>query len=96
MSERHRHAFVLAFVTALVLLSLLATVGIPGVVKAPKTHLGLDLQGGTELIFQARPGPTSKVNSTSIAESINIIRGRIDQLGVNEYALRLRCRQRVG
>ena len=74
MNERHRHAFVLALVTALVLVSLLVTVGIPGIVKAPKTHLGLDLQGGTELVFQARPGPNSKVDATSIAEAMNIIR----------------------
>jgi len=43
MSERFRHAFVLAVVTALVLVSLVIVVGIPGVVKAPKTRLGLDL-----------------------------------------------------
>src|SRR6202043_3420009 len=39
MSDRHRNAFVLALVTALVLVSLLITVGIPGAVKAQKTHL---------------------------------------------------------
>ena len=50
------------------LVSLLVTVGIPGVVKAKKTHLGLDLQGGIELIFQARPGSDTPVDSTSIAE----------------------------
>jgi SecD/SecF fusion protein len=87
VSERHRHAFVLALVIALVLVSLLVTVGIPGVLKAPKTHLGLDLQGGTELVFQARPGPNSKVDSTSIAEAMNIIRQRVDQLGANDPSI---------
>jgi preprotein translocase subunit SecD len=54
MSERFRHAFVLAVVTALVLVSLVIVVGIPGVVKAPKTRLGLDLKGGTQLIYDSR------------------------------------------
>ena len=87
MSDRARHRFVLVFVVALVLVSLLVTAGIPGVVKARKTHLGLDLQGGTELIFQARPGPNTPVNSSTIASAINIIRSRIDQLGVSEPSI---------
>jgi SecD/SecF fusion protein len=84
VSERLRHTLVLVFVTVLVFLSLLVTVGIPGIARAPKTHLGLDLQGGTELVFQARPGPQSKVTSASIAQAIVIIRHRIDQLGASD------------
>jgi SecD/SecF fusion protein len=84
MSDRARHRFVLVFVIALVLASLVVIVGIPGVVKAKKTRLGLDLQGGVELIFQARPGPDTPVSSAAIANSINIIRSRVDTLGVNQ------------
>ena len=84
MSERARHRFVLVFVVALVLVSVILTAGIPGVAKARKTHLGLDLQGGVELIFEARPGANAPVNSTTIGDAINIIRSRIDQLGVSE------------
>src|SRR5579862_7602143 len=84
MSDRARNNFVLVFVIALVIVSLIITVGIPGAVKAKKTHLGLDLQGGVELIFQARPGATTKVNATSVANAISVIRQRIDQLGVSE------------
>ena len=74
MSDRARNAFVLAVVIALVLVSLLVTVGIPGVVKAKKTRLGLDLQGGVELIFQARPGPTRRSTRRRSANAIDIIR----------------------
>src|SRR5579862_3111370 len=84
MSDRVRNRFVLVFVIGLVLVSLLITVGIPGAVKARKTHLGLDLQGGIELIFQARPAGNTPVNATTIAQAISIIRSRIDQLGVSE------------
>src|SRR5579859_7993714 len=87
MSDRARNGFVLIFVTALVLVSLLVTVGIPGVVKAKKTHLGLDLQGGTEIVFQARPGRATPVNSASIQNTINVIRSRIDTLGVSEPSI---------
>ncbi len=87
MSDRARNTFVLAIVVALLLVSLLVTAGIPGVVKAHKTHLGLDLQGGIELIYEARPGPNSPVNSASIANTINIIRSRIDTLGVSEPSI---------
>src|SRR5580692_1685912 len=84
MSERARHTFVIVFVVALVLVSLLVTVGIPGVVRAHKTHLGLDLQGGSEIVFEARPGRATPVDAASIANTINIIRSRIDTLGVSE------------
>jgi SecD/SecF fusion protein len=87
MSDRARNNFVLVFVIALVLVSLLVTAGIPGVVKAKKTRLGLDLQGGVELIFKARPGPNTPVDSASMANAIDIIRHRIDQIGTTDPSI---------
>ena len=88
MSERLRHAFVLAVVTALVLVSLLIVVGIPGVVKAEKTRLGIDLQGGTELIYLAHNTNGTPVNSTTLGETIDIMRSRSDTLGVSGVEIR--------
>ena len=88
MSERLRHAFVLAVVTALVLVSLLIVVGIPGVVKAEKTRLGIDLQGGTELIYLAHNTNGTPVNSTTLTDTINIMRSRSDTLGVSGVDIR--------
>ena len=62
MTDRRRNTFVLLIVLGLVILSLLVIVGIPGVVKAKKTRLGLDLKGGVELTYQARPTAQSKVD----------------------------------
>jgi SecD/SecF fusion protein len=73
---------VLALVIALLVISLIVTFGIPGVGKPRKTLLGLDLQGGTELVFQGRPTAGSPVDAASITEAINIIRQRIDQFGI--------------
>ena len=48
MGSRRRNLFVLLFVLGLVIAS--------GVVVATKpTRLGLDLRGGTELVYQGRP-----------------------------------------
>src|SRR5208283_5213608 len=88
MSERLRHAFVLAVVTALVLVSLLIVVGIPGVVKPEKTRLGIDLQGGTELIYLAHNTNGTPVNSTTLGETIDIMRSRSDTLGVSGIEIR--------
>src|SRR6476659_998992 len=78
MGKRRRNVFVLLFVVGLVLLS--------GLVIATKpTRLGLDLKGGVELVYQAPPtGQTKEVSGSDIDTSINIIRERIDQLGVSE------------
>jgi SecD/SecF fusion protein len=88
MSERLRHAFVIAVVTALVIVSLVIVVGIPGVVKASKTHLGLDLQGGTELIYLAHNTNGTPVDSTTLTDTINIMRSRSDTLGVSGVDIR--------
>ena len=78
MGKRRRNLFVLLFVLGLVLLS--------GLVIASKpTRLGLDLKGGVELVYQATPtGQTKEVSGSDIDTSIDIIRERIDQLGVSE------------
>ena len=47
--------------------------------------LGLDLQGGTELVYQGRPTPqVPDVNPEDIDRAIEIIRERVDSLGVSE------------
>src|ERR1039458_7048523 len=84
MTDRRRNTFVLLIVAGLVVLSLLVEVGIPGVVKAKKTRLGLDLKGGVELTYQGRPTAQAKVNAESLNRAIDIMRKRVDQLGVAE------------
>ncbi|HEY1775809.1 MAG TPA: protein translocase subunit SecD [Solirubrobacteraceae bacterium] len=83
MSDRVRHIFVLSVVTALVLVSLIVTVGIPGVVKPDKTRLGLDLKGGVQLVYQARTTSGKNVTSTQLNDAINIMRSRSNTLGVS-------------
>ena len=78
MASRRRNLFVLAFVAGLVAASLY-------VIANKDTKLGLDLSGGTELIYQGRPTPQNpEVQGDDIDRSIEIIRDRTDSLGVSE------------
>jgi SecD/SecF fusion protein len=78
MSSRRRYLFVLLFVLGLVVASAL-------VIANTSTKLGLDLKGGIELVYQGQPtGQVKEVTGEDIERSIEIIRERIDQLGVSE------------
>ena len=55
------------------------------VVASKPTKLGLDLKGGVELVYQGTPtGQVKEVSGEDIDRSIEIIRERIDELGVAE------------
>jgi SecD/SecF fusion protein len=78
VTNRRRNLFILAFVALLMIGSVI-------VIATKKTTLGLDLQGGTELIFQARPTPQNPtIDGSDIDRAIEIIRKRTDAFGVSE------------
>src|SRR5436853_5641612 len=78
MANRTRNFLILGLV-ALLLVS-------AGVIIASKpTRLGLDLKGGVELVYQAKPTPqVPKVTPQALADAVNTIRKRTDALGVSE------------
>ena len=82
MTDRRRNLIVLALVGVLLVLSL--AVIIPGSPLSKKTRQGLDLKGGTSLVYQAKPTRFSKVTSDSIQRTMDIMRERVDSLGVAE------------
>src|SRR3954468_13184095 len=77
MTDRRRNVFILLLVGGLLLGSL-------AVVLAKKTREGLDLKGGVELVYQAKPTKFSQVTGDAIQRSLDIMRERVDQLGVAE------------
>ena len=77
MNPRRRNGLILLLVGGFLAGSL-------AVVSLMPTKLGLDLKGGIELVYQAQPTPQSKVDTNSINRAIDIMRGRVDQLGVAE------------
>ena len=78
MGSRRRNLFIIVLVLGLLIAS--------GLVIATKTTvLGLDLKGGTQLVYDARPTPqTPTVDGNAIDRAINIIRTRTDKFGVSE------------
>ena len=55
------------------------------IIASKPTRLGLDLRGGTELIYEGRPTPkVPQVTSEAINDAIETIRKRADALGVSE------------
>jgi SecD/SecF fusion protein len=88
MTDRRRNGFILLLVAGLLLISLLLIVRVSwplvGDVHKP-TRLGLDLKGGVELVYQGEPTqqvPT--VTPEALDRALDIIRSRVDQLGVGE------------
>ncbi|MFI8877402.1 protein translocase subunit SecD [Streptomyces sp. NPDC055243] len=47
-------------------------------------HLGLDLRGGTQLVLETRPTATSEAGEEATDRTMEVLRGRIDALGVAE------------
>jgi SecD/SecF fusion protein len=75
MNDRRRNALILLIVAGLFAASL-------AVIATKPTKLGLDLKGGVELVYQGKPTAQSKVDAESLNRAIDIMRKRVDQLGV--------------
>src|SRR5262245_12458320 len=65
-----------------------ALLAIPGSPSHKKAKLGLDLQGGLEVVLKAVPPKGHKLTSEDLDRSVSIMRNRIDKLGVSEPEIR--------
>jgi SecD/SecF fusion protein len=77
MTSRRRNLFVILLVLGFMAASAAIIVGKP-------TRLGLDLKGGVELVYQCEPTPQSECNADAVDRAIDIMRERVDALGVSE------------
>jgi SecD/SecF fusion protein len=77
MTDRRRNIFILVFIAGLIIASF-------AVIATKDTKLGLDLKGGTSLIFQAKPTKQSQVTPEAVDRTIDIMRERVDKFGVAE------------
>src|SRR3954469_14274024 len=81
MSERRRSLFVLLAVAVLIGGSIY-------VALTKSTKLGLDLQGGGQLVYHAQPTAQQKtVDADSMQRSIDLMEQRVNSFGVNEAAI---------
>src|SRR4051794_21142756 len=78
MSERRRYSIVLLLVLALM-------GGAIALVVTKPTRLGLDLQGGVQLVYNAQPTAAQKtVDADAMQRSIDLMQQRVNAFGVNE------------
>ena len=86
MRERRNHLILVTLIAAaLVGVVMLA---IPGSPVHRKATLGLDLQGGLEVVLKAVPPKGHGLTSEDLDRSVGIMRNRIDKLGVSEPEIR--------
>jgi SecD/SecF fusion protein len=86
LHERRNHLILLGCIlAALVGVAFLAAPQSPAY---KKPTLGLDLQGGLEVVLNAVPPKGHKLTSEDLDRSIDIMRKRIDKLGVSEPEIR--------
>ena len=50
-------------------------------------RLGLDLQGGTQIVLEARDAPGRRIDGDTLNRTVEVLRRRVDQLGVTEPSL---------
>ncbi|WP_028058612.1 protein translocase subunit SecDF [Candidatus Solirubrobacter pratensis] len=78
MSERRRSSIVLLLVLALI-------GGAVAVVATKPTRLGLDLQGGVQLVYHAEPTAAQpKIDADAMQRSIDLMQQRVNAYGVSE------------
>jgi SecD/SecF fusion protein len=89
MTDRRRNGLILLLVVGLLAGSLL-------VIATKPTRLGLDLKGGTELVYQGEPTqqvPT--ITPEALDRALDIIRSRVDALGVGEPEIQRSGRDQI-
>ncbi len=82
----------LAWRTLLVLVVLGSAVAL---VATRPARLGLDLRGGTQIVLQAQDTPQQQVDDDTVDRTLEVLRRRVDQLGVSEPNLQRSGADRV-
>ena len=72
-------------VRAILALAVVVTAGVLAIVKPPR--LGLDLRGGTQIVLEAQDTKTVSVNRDVTDRTLEVLRRRVDALGVTEPTL---------
>src|ERR671937_2157589 len=86
MTNRRSHLTLVGLILAA--LAGVVALAIPGSPVHKKVTLGLDLQGGLEVVLKAQPAKGQKLDSAALDRSVSIMRERVDKLGVSEPEIR--------
>jgi len=82
VAERRSHLILVGLILAA--LAGVALLAIPGSPAHKKPTLGLDLQGGLEVVLRAHPPRGQPLTAADLDRSVTVMRNRIDKLGVSE------------
>jgi SecD/SecF fusion protein len=89
MTSRARNLTILGLVVFLL-------AGAAFVITSKDTKLGLDLEGGVELVYQGRPTPkVPEVTPQAIDDAIETMRERVDAFGVSEPEIQRSGRDQI-
>ena len=93
MTNRRSHLILVG----LIVLALVgvAALAIPSSPAHKKVTLGLDLQGGLEVVLKAVPPKNHQLTSSDMDRSVTIMRNRIDKLGVAEPEIRKQGKDQI-
>src|SRR5918995_1711316 len=86
MTSRRSHLKLLGLTLAGVFAILALALPVSPIYQAPK--LGLDLQGGLEIVLRAVPPKNHTLTEEDMDRSVEIMRARVDKLGVGEPEIR--------
>jgi SecD/SecF fusion protein len=77
-------------------LAVLAVIGAAvALVFSRPVRLGLDLRGGTQIVLEAQATETQQIDADTVARTLEVLRRRVDQLGVAEPSLQRSGNDRV-
>ena len=93
MSNRRSHLILVGLI--LLALAGVAALAVPGSPVHKKLTLGLDLQGGLEVVLKAVPPKNHQLTSSDMDRSVSIMRSRIDKLGVAEPEIRKQGKDQI-
>jgi SecD/SecF fusion protein len=86
MTNRRSHLILVGLILAA--LAGVVALGVPGSPVHKKVTLGLDLQGGLEVVLKAQPAKGQTLDPSALDRSVSIMRQRVDKLGVAEPEIR--------
>jgi len=93
VTSRNRNLAILAATVALIVLA--ALVIVPGTPLSKDTKLGLDLRGGTQIVLETQDSATVEADAEATDRTLEVLRGRVDALGVAEPTLARSGEQRI-
>jgi SecD/SecF fusion protein len=78
------------------LLGVVALLGVAGWLAVDRpVRLGLDLRGGTQIVLRAQDTARQRVDADTLSRTVEVLRRRVDQLGVAEPTLQRSGDRRV-